>query len=126
MIRSGIDMKRDMDLVRALLMTVESYPTGFAPDKIEVSGYTQEQIAYHAFLLDEAGLVHAIDVTATGSQGPEAKIVRLTWDGHEFLDAAREPSRWEQTKDLINKIGGASIQIWMAVLTEFAKKSLGL
>jgi len=126
MIRSGADMKRDMDLVRALLMTVESYPTGFAPDNIEVSGYTQEQIAYHAYLLNEAGLVHAIDVTTMGAQSPEARIVRLTWEGHEFLDAAREPSRWEQTKDLINNIGGASIPVWMALLTEFAKKSLGL
>ena len=40
--------------------------------------------------------------------------------------AAREPSRWEQSKDLINKIGGASIQLWMDVLTDFAKKSIGL
>jgi len=126
MIRSGTDMKRDMDLVRALLMAVESHPTGFAPDEIEVSGYTQEEIAYHAFLLNEAGLVHAVEMTAFCDRSPQSKIVSLTWEGHEFLDAARELSRWKQAKDLISNIGGASMPVWMALLTEYAKKSLGL
>ncbi len=43
MIIAEIDMKRDMDLIRAMLLAIEAHPTGFAP-KIEISGYTQEQI----------------------------------------------------------------------------------
>jgi len=118
-------MKRDMDLIRAMLLAIESESSGFAP-KIEILGYTEEQIGYHASLLGEAGLAKVVDVTSAGSKGPEAIVTRLTWAGHEFLDAARENQRWNQAKDLISKIGGASIQIWMDVLTELIKKRLGL
>jgi hypothetical protein len=125
MIKSCIKMKRDMDLIRGMLLAIESDEHGFAP-KIEIPGYTQEQIGYHAVLLGEAGLVEIVDVTSMGSGSPEAMITRLTWAGHEFLDSARENQRWNQAKDMINKIGGASIQILISVLTDLAKKRLGL
>ncbi len=125
MIRSGINMKRDMDLIRAILLTIEEDPHGFVP-KIEIPGYTEEQIKYHAVLLSEAGLVKVIDVTSMGSKSPEAIVTQLTWEGHEFLDSARENQIWNQAKDIINKIGGASIQIWIILLTEIIKRKLGL
>jgi hypothetical protein len=31
-------MKRDMDLVRAILLEVEKQPAGFAPQEIEIEG----------------------------------------------------------------------------------------
>lgn len=119
-------MKRDMDLIREILMAIEEDPHGFAPKNIEIDGYTEEQIKYHAVLLGEAGLVNVVDVTNFGSKSPEAVIIRLTWAGHEFLESARENQIWNQAKNLINKIGGASIHIWMMLLTELVKKKLGL
>ncbi len=118
-------MKRDMDLIREILLAIEADEHGFAP-KIEIPGYTQEQIGYHAVLLGEAGLVQVVDVTSMGSKSPEAMVNRLTWAGHEFLDSARENKRWNQAKDMINKIGGVPIQVLIALLTELAKNSLGL
>jgi hypothetical protein len=125
MIKSSIAMKRDMDLIRAMLLTIESDAHGFAP-KIEISGYTQEQVNYHAVLLGEAGLAKVHDVTTMGSDSPEAKITRLTWAGHEFLDSARQNQTWNLAKDAIGKIGGASIDVWIAWLTAHIKNSLGL
>ena len=125
MIRSDTNMKRDMDLVRAILLTIEGEPRGFAPE-IEISGYTQEQINYHAILLGEAGLAKVFDMTAHGDKSPQAKITQLTWAGYEFLDSARENKRWNQAKDLIGKVGGASIQIWMVLLSDLIRKNLGL
>ena len=116
-------MKRDMDLIRQILLTVEAHHSGFAP-QIEIDGYTQEEINYHAFLLGEAGLAKVNDVTSMGSKSPEAIIVNLTWEGHEFLDSARENRIWNLTKDAISKLGGASIQIWTALLIAQAKKEL--
>ena len=118
-------MKRDMDLIREMLLMVEAHPSGFAP-KIEIPGYTQEQIDYHAVLLGEAGLAEVIDTTTFGSKSPEAIIRRLTWAGYEFLDSARESKVWNQAKDVISKVGGASIQIWVAILTQLIKRELGL
>jgi hypothetical protein len=119
----GVVMKRDMDLIRQILLTVEAHPSGFAP-QIEIDGYTQEEINYHAFLLGEAGLAKVNNVTHMGSKSPEAIIVNLTWEGHEFLDSARENRIWNLTKDAIGKLGGASIQIWTALLIAQAKKEL--
>ena len=126
MIKSCIDMKRDMDLIRAMLLAIEAEGHGFASHPIEIPNYTQEQIGYHAVLLGEAGLVKVHDVTHLGSNSPEALITRLTWAGHEFLDSARENNIWNQAKDKISKIGGASLQIWLALLTELIKENIGL
>ena len=122
--RLGINMKRDMDLIRAMLLAIEAETSGWAPNELEIPGYTQEQIKYHAVLLGEAGLADVCDIT-TGDC-PAAIVNRLTWAGHEFLDASRENQIWNQAKDKINKIGGASIGIWVALLTELIKKKLGL
>jgi hypothetical protein len=119
-------MKRDMDLVRAILMEVEKHSAGFAPSEMKIDGYTPDQIAYHAHIMGQAGLVNAIDVTHMGSAGPEAMVSSLTWQGHEFLDAAREPTRWAQAKALVAKSGAASMQVWLEVLTDLVKKSLGV
>jgi len=125
MIKEGIEMKRDMDLVRKMLLAIETDSSGFAP-KIEIPNYTQEQIGYHAVLLGEAGLAIVVNVTSAGSKSPEAMITRLTWTGHEFVDAARENQTWNQAKDMIGKVGSASFQIWVAILAQLAQKKLGL
>lgn len=119
-------MKRDMDLIRKMLLAIEADEHGYAPRQIEIGTYTQEEIGYHAILLKEADLAIVNDVTTFGSNSPEGKVVRLTWHGHEFLDASRENKIWNQAKDQMAKIGGAPIQIWIAVLTELIKKNLGL
>lgn len=125
MLKSEIGMKRDMDLIRAILLACEVDEHGFAP-RIEIEGYTQEQIGYHAVLLGEAGLAKVNNVTTMGSPSPRAQIVSLTWEGHEFLDSARDNQIWNLAKDSINKLGGASIQVWVIVLTGLIKKHLGI
>lgn len=119
-------MKRDMDLIRKMLLQIESDEHGFAPKEIEITGYTQEEIGYHAILLGEAGLAKVVDLTSDGSDSPEGMITRLTWAGHEFIDASRETHTWNEAKDLINKIGGATMQIWITVLTSLIQKKLGI
>ncbi|MEE8414313.1 MAG: DUF2513 domain-containing protein [Dehalococcoidales bacterium] len=124
MIVADIDMKRDMDLIRAMLLAIEAHPSGYAPS-IEIPDYTQDQIGYHAYLLGEAGLAVINDVTTLGAESPQARVVRLTWAGHEFLDLARENKRWNIAKDKVAKVGSVSIQILSTVLSEIAKKELG-
>lgn len=125
MIKTCINMKRDMDLIRAMLLAIEADEHGFV-SKIEIPNYTQEQINYHAYLLGEAGLANIIDMTCNESESPQALVRSLTWVGHEFLDSARENNIWNQAKDKIDKIGGATLPIWTALLTELIKKQIGL
>ena len=110
-----------------MLLEIEGSEHGFAPSNFKLEGYTEEQIGYHATLLGEAGLAKVIDVTCMGSPSPEGIIRCLTWEGHEFIDSARENTIWNQAKELITtQVGGAAIAVWTAVLTSYVQKKLGL
>jgi hypothetical protein len=120
-------MKRDMELIRKILLAVEASETGWADHPLEIEGYDDHTVGYHALLLIEAGLCEGQNVTSSGSKGPEGFITRLTWEGYEFLEAAKEPSRWQEAKDTIFvKLGSASFQVWTAVLTRLMLRSTGL
>ncbi len=98
-------MKRDMDLARKILLELEAAPPG-APE-FHVDGCDAEQVSYHVMLLNEAGLIEAID--ASGAESMEWLPTRLTWDGHEFLDAARDDDRWQKAKDLMRDKAGTVV-----------------
>ena len=122
----GVIMKRNMDLIRQILITAERDEHGFISEQLEIDNYTQEEIGYHIYLLGEAGLARVIDLTYDQSESPSARLLNLTWEGHEFLDSARENRIWNLTKDAIKQLGGASIQIWTALLIAQAKKEFHL
>lgn len=107
-------MKRDMDLIRLRLLQIE----GEEP-KPDLSGYTQEQIIYHSALLIEAELVKGIILPDPQSYPTSTVVIRLTWKGHEFLDAARNDTIWKKAGAQIKKAGG---QITLALLEELLKK----
>lgn len=119
-------MRRDMDLVREILLAVESYPHGYAPQTLSIEGYTQEQIGYHAYLLLQAGLVEGLNRNLDQAPSPSAIIINLTWSGHEFLSSSRSPTVWMQAKQVMAKVGDGSFGVWQSVLTELVKHSLGI
>ena len=110
-------MKRDMDLVRAILLKIESSDSGYAPRDMSSEGFSEEQVGYHVFIMIEAGLIMGPDVTTRGSSSPQGMATRLTWQGHEFLDASRDPTRWEKAKGIAGRIGGATIHVLGQILT---------
>ncbi len=89
-------MKRDMDLVRNILLAIEADPTGYPPEELEIEGYTKDQIGYHMLIMIEAGLLEGQEVTPMGASCPVGIPTRMTWHGHEFLDACRDVTRWSE------------------------------
>ena len=50
---------------------------------------------------------------------------RLTWAGHEFLEASRDDTRWEKAKEEVTgKVGGMVFEILKQVLIETARTSV--
>jgi DNA-binding transcriptional ArsR family regulator len=88
-------MKRDMDLIRRILMDIEESPeaTGYQWLDLSIEGHSPEEVSYHVKLLDEAGLIEAEDLTDTA--GFDVRPKRLTWSGHEFIDAVRKDTARE-------------------------------
>lgn len=88
-------MKRDFDLIRLLLIQIEG------EEKVNLSEYTEDQIKYHKALLIEAGLADG-NIRYSSRKNSEIPdkvyIKRLTWEGHEFLNKARNDSTWEKAK----------------------------
>lgn len=111
-------MQRNMDLVRKILMQIESAPSGRAPGNFGIQSFSPEEIGYHAHIMMQEGLIDAFDSTRRGGPGPEAIPTGLTWKGHEFLDLARDQERWNRAKAIIAKVGGAPIPVWMKLLTD--------
>lgn len=58
---------------------------------------------------------------------PQALPLHLTWQGYEFLEAARSESGWENGKQVVlSKIGGLSFELIKAYLMCEAKRHLGI
>lgn len=111
-----------MDLVRAILQRAANADDGWNSEAFD--SYSEELVAYHVGIMVEAGLLSAIDASSTN--GSAYMNCQLTWAGNDFLDSALEPKRWTEAKSLIEKIGGASLQVWTAVLTKITMNNLGL
>jgi hypothetical protein len=116
-------MKLDMDLVRKILITLEEYPHGFYNEPVRIEGYSPEQIGYHVTLMEEAGLLLAIDATDMGSESPEAMPQRLTWQGHQFLNACHDEGRWAKAKDIFRQAGGVSFDVAKEILAQLMIRS---
>jgi len=46
-------------------------------------------------------------------------------DGHEFLDASREPTRWNKAKEIAGKAGGLTLGMMMNVLGQLMTQKIG-
>ena len=120
-------MKRDMELIRKLILQIEDSPNGSAPSQLQIEGYTAEQIGYHAYLLVDSGLAVGSDVTNSGSSGPEYLISYLTWAGHDFADACRNETTWKKATAIVKeKAGGVTFDVFKQLLVSLLKHAVGL
>jgi hypothetical protein len=117
-------MKRDMELIRQVLLQVEEKSTGPVRtiDDLEVEGYNHDQIVYHVWLLTQAGLLHAKDFSSMS--GVDWRPVCLTWQGTELLDSIRDQEVWGKTKDGMRKVGGAGVELMWELAKAYTKAKL--
>lgn len=79
-------MKRDADLIRDILLSVEAGYDGLKSDITT----DQDIINYHLYLAVDAGLLHGQEI----NEG-QWQIYGLAWDGHELLSLIGDDIRWE-------------------------------
>ena len=123
-------MKLDKELVRAILLRVEeSDHTPGRPTGVMIDGWSRAEINYHLRLLEEGGLVLARDIGGLGEE-PFWVAERLTYKGHEALEAIGDPEVWRRTKERAVKAGAASlhlvVEIGKAYAKQVAQERLGL
>lgn len=106
-------MKRDMELVRGILIagrdserSLNSNEIHATLDKIFPDGpkWSNEQIFYHVKIMREAGLIDA-NIVPYGNAGGAFTSMHVTWDGQEFLANVSDPSIWEKVKQKTGELG---------------------
>jgi hypothetical protein len=115
-------MKRNMDIIRDILLAIEAEPAGKLIRSIRLPDcYSPEEVVGHLRLAYDAGL---IDGTINFHHDTIMIAVNgLSNSGHDFLDAIRTEEVWVETKEQIKKVGGsASIEILKAVAAAIATK----
>jgi len=98
-------MKRDLDLVRKILFQVEEKGQARGFVDLEIPSHNPEEISHHVWLLQNAGLIEAQNLST--NRGIDYRPSKMTWLGHEFLDAARNDTVWRKTKELVKEKGGS-------------------
>jgi hypothetical protein len=110
-----------MGLARLLLLNGAGY------DVVEdLKAYTARQCAFHVALLKDAGFVEAVIRQDHIGFPSGATIIRLTWQGFEFLELVKDPEVWRGTKKVFDKAVSWSMPVLMEWLKTEAKRHLGL
>lgn len=107
-------MKRDMELIRLLLLEQEQ-----DEGPPELAAYSIEDIVYNRALILDAGLIDGELIRGERGEPLLVNVYRLTWAGHDFLDATRDSKVWKLAKEHILKPGAS----WtFPVLLEWLKQ----
>ena len=121
-------MKRDWNLCKEILCRLETKPErqhSMRLSEFEDLG-VKERVGYHVYLLHDAGLIEAY--TSNKPNRTDAyEPAHLTWEGQDFLEAAKNDVAWKKAlKHIAEKGGGATTEILKATLVFFLKDMLGI
>jgi len=89
-------MKRDPDAIRQIALATEDLPAGHFLQ--EVNGMDPAVFAEHVQWMLDADLVEGKVQRYMGGSPPTAFVMRLTWTGCDFLDAARSDTLWKKAR----------------------------
>ena len=138
-------MNRDMDLVRSLLLELESYP--FLPDQTtleeidvkplaEKLGVSDDHIHHHLRLMYQAGFIEAwvfrgkLGVSQSTKRQVDHDYIffvtpkSITWKGYEYLETVRDPELWKKTKEGAKKIGSFGFDTIMDLAKGLIKEKI--
>lgn len=110
-------MKRNLDLIRSLLLKIEESEKGLDSLETALTGYTQDQIDYHLGMLIDAGYVNATCMHTLARKHFYAN--GLSMQGHDYLDSVRDEGIWKQVKEKLGTVSGGTA---LAVVQEIASK----
>lgn len=118
-------MKRDMDLVRRILFALETQDDNSDLRFFKIDGVEGVTLSGHIHLMCEAGLIEASEQKNRAESNWTPR--RVTWRGHEFLDAIRNDTLWSKVKEaVLEKTGGLALSALEACAKHFLKQTLGI
>lgn len=106
-------VKRDLDLVRSILIYVENADDEVDADDMATERWPIETVAYHVRLMAHHGLVDVSqDIRDMNGSTIELTVAGITWDGQDYLDSIREPKVWDRVKrTLTGTVGSTTLDV---------------
>lgn len=98
-------MKRDMNLVRLILLEIEDKFHSTALFNLAIEGYDTELLAYHCKIIYEEGLISDYVVQYADNEMYFFEVGALIWEGNDFLEKIRDDSQWKKVQDAISQKG---------------------
>lgn len=120
-------MKRDMSIIRELLLHLEKDENGLlggrnktAHDPLfKIEGQHPDTIHYHLLLLSDGGYLNLQWQNST-----DFRYFGITWKGHDFLDSIRDPEIWKKTVGAAEHAGGWTIDLLGDIAKGLIKKKI--
>lgn len=122
-------MKLNSECVRELLLYLEKLPSETAQlsfDKIEIEGFSNDEIKFTGSMLVNSGLVKAISITSLEDTIPNYIFKSITFEGYKYLDNIRDPKVWKETKKVTSKFASVSLDIISSVAAKIITSYLKL
>lgn len=132
-------MKIDLDYIKRLLETFENSEKAFSNIiEFKKSGldYDSEEFIFHLYLLWDNKIISTekpedsnFGFSRGGNASPQwtVKNLRLTYDGHQFIEALKNADIWNKLKTDFKKSGLSTIvDVSKTLMGEYLKQKLGL
>lgn len=121
-------MKRDMELVRKILIFFNEKATPEMVDGLEIEGYDDTDVMYCLILLYDAGMLMAEPEQTNTGRTIIVHPFDLTWQGHELLASIQNETIWDEIKSSYQEKGlkSVSIRILKTMSDSIVRAKLGL
>lgn len=123
LLASGSGMKRDMDLIRQILLEVESR-NDLALKPVRIDGIDEINLNREVERLYDSGYLEGIADNQYQSQYKRIAVKDLSMKGHDFLDLIRDPDVWNKTKKGAEAAGGFTLDLLKDLAKGLIKKKI--
>ena len=114
-------MKRDMDLIREILLFLEANNEFNEEKRVNPNDFSNDNVGIlssHFRLIKDAKYIQDLTIGSGGYIVTGA----ITNQGYDFIESVRNPDIWRKTKAAGDKVGGWTVSL----LAEYAKGLLKL
>lgn len=105
-------MKRDLDLIRLILLASEQSEGAIGCSALSECCGDIGRLAFHVELMQSKGLLVASIMRDAFRNPIDVTVERLTWEGYDYLDAIRSARVWDKAKaSMMGAIGEVSLSL---------------
>lgn len=122
-------MRRDMDLVRRIVLDVADSNEALSATHWEEEGdrSSHQKVGYHIWLLNDAGYLTASFLNADNDPYYSVRVSKLTWEGQDLADSLRSQKVWDEVKNRLASVGAdVAISVVKTLAIKVASEQLGI